>query len=241
MSFSERDIQAPQKGQQVFKATLQRVYIQGRPRPSKLCLPEARNEFPWQGESDGVLPRPHLVAGNLLNISFILFSTGYTHIFPLQLKCRERGGRDKTVWNSELIPFSGFHFKPVCILGALWFWGHRDLCLSFLPGQAGTGGHMLSLLGSQECLDSPRCSHFLHFRCQKGSLAFFHMVYFYAVFQKLLQECSVGSWTTVALHWLLLTCKLAGRLCSYGQDHCWPGSLGSRNIVFIHPSTHLPT
>lgn len=75
---------------------------------------------------------------------------------------------------------------------------------------------MLGLLESQECLDSPCCSHFLYFHRQnkgeKGSLAFFHMVYFYAVFQKLLQELSVGSWSTVTLHWLLLTCKLTKRL-----------------------------
>lgn len=122
--------------------------------------------------------------------------------------------------------------------------GYRDLCLASLPSQAGTGGHTLGLLGSQECLDSPYCSHFLHFRRQdkgeKGSLAFFHMVYFYAVFQKLLQECSVGRWTRVALYWLPLTCQLR-RICGYGQDHCWPGSLGSRNIISIHPPTHLPS
>lgn len=98
-------------------------------------------------------------------------------------------------------------------------------------------------MGSQECLDSPHCSHFLHFRHQdkgeKGSLAFFHMVYFYAVFQKLLQECSVGRWTRVALYWLPLTCQLR-RICGYGQDHCWPGSLGSSNIISIHPPTTYP-
>lgn len=54
---------------------------------------------------------------------FFLLSTGHTHNFPLQLKCRERGRGDKTVWNSRLIPFSGYCFKPVCILRALWFWG----------------------------------------------------------------------------------------------------------------------
>lgn len=47
--------------------------------------------------------------------------------------------------------------------------------------------------------------------------------------------------TRAALHWLLLTCKLIRRVCGYGQDHCWPGSLGSRNIISIYPPAQLPT
>ena len=119
--------------------------------------------------------------------------------FLCRLKCRERGGGDKAVWNPKLIPFLGIA-SSLCVSLVPCGFGTQ----SFSSGGAGTGGHMLGLLGSQECLDSPRYSHFLHFRRQnkgeKGSLAFFHTVYFYAVFQKLLQECSVGSWTTAALH-----------------------------------------
>lgn len=83
---------------------------------------------------------------------------------------------------------------------------------------------MPSLLGSQECLhSSPLCFHFLHFLYQnegeKGSLAFFQTIYFYAFFQKLLQECPVGSWTPVTPHWSLVSYKLTKGLCAYSQDH----------------------
>lgn len=123
MSFSERDIQAPQKGQQDFKATTEREL--------RACPDLANSAF----LSLAVLPcyseaevRPHLVTGNLLTVSFFFFSfypQDTLTFFLCRLKCRERGGggRDKTVWNSKLIPFSGYSFKPVCILGALWFGG----------------------------------------------------------------------------------------------------------------------